>query len=422
MKKLSSLLVVMVILAGVMAAACSNNLTAGSTTSSTTTSVTTTPPITTTTSPPTTASSTPTTTVPSLSIVEPSSGNKFSIGSVQISVQVSGFNLINKIGQANAAGEGHLIYYMDVVPPTMAGMTAVTDPGTYGAVADTTYTWDNVGGGSHTFAAQLVNNDNTPLNPAVTASNTLLVIPEIGLPQAVIVTPRTNAVVNSSSVTVAAQVINFNLTDNTGQANASHEGHLIYYLDVQPPITQNQPATTSGNSYAASAVDSYTWQNVTAGAHKFYIQVVNNDNTPLNPAVIAGISITVTPPSTTPPSSTTPTTTSTSTPTTTATSTTTTAAGQPVTINLIAQNIAFDQNTLTVAAGAKVTINFTNKDNVPHNFALYTDSSASTTIFKGNIITNSSTTYTFTAPSTPGTYFFRCDVHPTSMTGSFIVK
>lgn len=32
------------------------------------------------------------------------------------------------------------------------------------------------------------------------------------------------------------------------------------------------------------------------------------------------------------------------------------------------------------------------------------------------------TTYTFTAPSTPGTYFFRCDVHPTVMTGQFIVQ
>jgi plastocyanin len=31
------------------------------------------------------------------------------------------------------------------------------------------------------------------------------------------------------------------------------------------------------------------------------------------------------------------------------------------------------------------------------------------------------TTYTFTAPSTPGSYFFRCDVHPTQMTGTFVV-
>jgi plastocyanin len=101
---------------------------------------------------------------------------------------------------------------------------------------------------------------------------------------------------------------------------------------------------------------------------------------------------------------------------------TSTSSSQPVTIDLTAQNMAFDKTTITVPAGAKVTINFTNKENIPHNFAAYTDSTAATTIFKGTVITNSSTTYTFTAPATPGTYFFRCDVHPTSMTGSFIVQ
>jgi plastocyanin len=44
-------------------------------------------------------------------------------------------------------------------------------------------------------------------------------------------------------------------------------------------------------------------------------------------------------------------------------------------------------------------------------------------IFVGQIITGPSATidYKFTAPITPGTYFFRCDVHP-SMNGSFIVQ
>jgi len=60
---------------------------------------------------------------------------------------------------------------------------------------------------------------------------------------------------------------------------------------------------------------------------------------------------------------------------------------------------------------------------VPHNFAVYTDSSSTTPIFKGPIVTGpTTTTYTFTAPSTPGSYFFRCDVHPTTMTGTFVVQ
>ena len=99
-------------------------------------------------------------------------------------------------------------------------------------------------------------------------------------------------------------------------------------------------------------------------------------------------------------------------------------AAENVTIDLIAKNIAYNTSTITVPAGANVTVNFHNEDqNVPHNFAVYDTSAAKKVIFKGDIITGpSETTYHFTAPDTPGTYFFRCDVHPTIMTGQFIVK
>ena len=102
----------------------------------------------------------------------------------------------------------------------------------------------------------------------------------------------------------------------------------------------------------------------------------------------------------------------------------TTRTGAAVSVDLIAQNIAFDKKTITVPAGASVTINFNNKDSgMPHNFALYTDSGAGTLVFKGDTINGpAATTYKFTAPTEPGTYFFRCDIHPTTMTGSFVVQ
>jgi len=85
--------------------------------------------------------------------------------------------------------------------------------------------------------------------------------------------------------------------------------------------------------------------------------------------------------------------------------------------------MAFDQSTITVPAGAVVTMNFENKDRVPHNFALYTDSTVAESIFIGELITGPKTiTYTFTAPAVPGNYFFRCDVHPLTMTGTFVVQ
>jgi len=99
-------------------------------------------------------------------------------------------------------------------------------------------------------------------------------------------------------------------------------------------------------------------------------------------------------------------------------------SGSTVTINLMAKNIAFNLNSITVPAGSSVVINFDNQDNgVSHNFAVYTDNSASTAIFKGDVITGPKmTTYTFKAPAAPGTYFFRCDIHPTVMNGQFIVS
>ena len=98
-------------------------------------------------------------------------------------------------------------------------------------------------------------------------------------------------------------------------------------------------------------------------------------------------------------------------------------SGKTATISISAKNIAFNTSSISVPAGAQVTVNFNNQDNgIPHTFSVYKDSSASQAIFKGQTITGpATTTYTFTAPSTPGTYYFQCDVHPTQMNGQFIV-
>lgn len=97
-------------------------------------------------------------------------------------------------------------------------------------------------------------------------------------------------------------------------------------------------------------------------------------------------------------------------------------AAERATVAIAAENFGFSTEAITVPAGAEVTIEFDNRDDgVPHNVAVYTDSSAADAIFVGEIVTGPRrATYTFTAPETPGNYFFRCDVHP-SMHGAFIV-
>ncbi|MCM2466565.1 PQQ-dependent sugar dehydrogenase [Methanoculleus oceani] len=100
-----------------------------------------------------------------------------------------------------------------------------------------------------------------------------------------------------------------------------------------------------------------------------------------------------------------------------------TAAGAATTVNIAADNLAFDTSTITVPAGAEVTMVFDNQDDgVPHNVAVYDSPLRAEQIFVGEVIDGpAEITYTFTAPSEPGTYYFQCDVHP-DMNGEFIVE
>ncbi len=329
-------------------------------------------------------------------------------------MQVSNFKLADRLGQPNLLGEGHIHYFMDVNAPTTAGQPAVTAAGTYAATVSTSYTWSNVGGGSHTFSVELVNNDHTPLVPPVVQSVTLLVIPEIGPPGMVILSPRDGAILSAGDITVTAQVANFNLVDKLGQPNTPREGHLHYFLDVTAPTAPGKPAVTTPGTYAATASDSYTWKNVSPGMHTLSVELINNDHTPLELPVVATVMINVA--GSTPSSTPSPTSTAIPSP---------TSNGQTVTINLTAQNITFDKNTITVPAGASVIVNFNNKDSgIPHNFSVYQNLSGGQTkpVFVGNVITGpATTTYSFTAPAAGNTYFFDCDIHPQIMTGAFIV-
>lgn len=334
---------------------------------------------------------------PSLTITQPQNGVTLTSNNVTISVQVSNFNLVNKLGSPNVAGEGHIHYFKDVTAPTTPNQPAVTAAGTYAATVDTSYTWTNVAEGMHTFSVELVNNDHTPLNPPIVT--TVMVIIQStsgGTPQVRILQPTQGASLSAGNITVSIDVSNFMLVDKLGQTNVAGEGHVHYFLDVTPPTTPGQPAITTPGTYVPTINTSYTWTNVPVGSHTFSVELVNNDHTPLQPPVIASVTVTLTTP---------------------------TGGGQTVNVYLEAVNIHFNLSTITVPAGATVKVHFENNDaGIPHNFAVYTNSAATTALFTGQTITGvSSTTYTFTAPSTPGTYYFRCDVHPSQMNGNFVV-
>lgn len=88
------------------------------------------------------------------------------------------------------------------------------------------------------------------------------------------------------------------------------------------------------------------------------------------------------------------------------------------TITLTASQVAFDTDTLSLPAGKDATVTLDNQDSVPHNLSIYEDESAEKALFSGaEVAGGSSTDYEFTAPP-KGEYFFRCDIHPTSMIGT----
>ena len=91
-----------------------------------------------------------------------------------------------------------------------------------------------------------------------------------------------------------------------------------------------------------------------------------------------------------------------------------------VTLDLAAQNIAYDQATLTAPAGETFYIQFTNNDaGTPHNVAI--NDASGQEQFKGEIF-NGVATKEYQVPAlTAGSYLFVCTVHP-NMTGVLTVQ
>ncbi len=94
---------------------------------------------------------------------------------------------------------------------------------------------------------------------------------------------------------------------------------------------------------------------------------------------------------------------------------------QGTTATISAKDVKFDTDQLNLAAGS-VTITFQNQDSgVPHNFAIYRDQGYTDKVGATNI-TVGPDTQQLTVTLSAGTYYFRCDVHPTQMTGTITVQ
>ncbi len=90
-------------------------------------------------------------------------------------------------------------------------------------------------------------------------------------------------------------------------------------------------------------------------------------------------------------------------------------------VDLVAENISFDQSAITVPANTTFTINFDNRDSgIPHNVVIHKDSPTGDVVFTGDIATGPAQKVYSIGGLNAGTYGFVCAVHP-NMVGTLTV-
>ena len=216
--------------------------------------------------------------------VKISGGPDVFAGDVTISADIAGYDI--------AGDTGHIIYYMDISVPTYYAHSAISKAGTCAVSTETSHTWKDVSPGEHKFSVQLVKNDNSPLPVPIVDSITINVgAPEKG-PELSITNPSDGASLTPGNILVMLEVKNFIISsEDMGVLNREGEGHLIYYLDEEPPVDQGIPAKT--DTSIVSTELKHLWKAVKEGQHVISVQLVNNDDTPLETPVIESVSIDV---------------------------------------------------------------------------------------------------------------------------------
>jgi plastocyanin len=93
----------------------------------------------------------------------------------------------------------------------------------------------------------------------------------------------------------------------------------------------------------------------------------------------------------------------------------------PNALTISAKDLEFSTSTLSALAGKPFQIAFDNQDSAPHNVAIYRDSSAAGKVLGSDPFSGPAVVRYDVPPLAPGSYFFRCDVHP-AMSGELTVN
>jgi plastocyanin len=92
------------------------------------------------------------------------------------------------------------------------------------------------------------------------------------------------------------------------------------------------------------------------------------------------------------------------------------------TLSVVASGTKFNSDCFAAPADRQFTLNFENKDNATHNLVFLESHTATQVMFRADVFQGPATKTFTVGPFKAGTYAFHCEVHPSIMQGTFVVK
>lgn len=108
-----------------------------------------------------------------------------------------------------------------------------------------------------------------------------------------ILSPIADATVPSGPTVVSVELREDGKLVDPSMPGSAQSLHLHYYLDAEPPTAPGHPALTASTTCFSSPSTSHTWNLVGSGKHRLFVQLVQSNDIPLSPPVIASVAVVV---------------------------------------------------------------------------------------------------------------------------------
>jgi truncated hemoglobin YjbI len=203
---------------------------------------------------------------PTIEIVSPASGTTINSSSSPLEVKIENFTLDpeGSAGGVNAQGRGQFLIFVDnLYQSASASSTAVVT---------------GLGTGTHDITVKLADNKGDPLEPAV--QDSVLIKISGTAPKIFIDSPTNESALNEANTLLNIRVENFILDAGAiGGANVPGRGH--YKVSV------------NGQLHGYGATPTYELKGLAPGRRNIWVELVQNDNSSLDPAVtdLVGINV-----------------------------------------------------------------------------------------------------------------------------------